>query len=170
MLLVLGAARSGWRRGFVFFAIDLVGFVGSVLLAIRFHEIPKTLFEVLGISDRWSALMGGLVIFVPLIVFTAFVGSRASNAMYKPGLFTLNRALGAAVAAVLAMAAALVGLLFLRAAPIPFGIGDLVKRSTIAPKAIEAAGPAIGFLDDALGLDLCGGRLKKIVPEVCDKP
>ncbi len=33
---------------------------------------------------------------------------------------------------------ALVGLLFLRAAPIPFGIGDLVKRSTIALRASSA--------------------------------
>ncbi len=166
---MLGAARSGWRRGFVFFAIDLVGFIGSVLIAIRFHEIPKTILEAV-LSQRWAAFVGGLVIFVPLIVMTAFIGSRASRAMYKPGLFTLNRALGAGVAAVLAIVVALVGLLFLRAAPIPFGIGDLIKRSAIAPKAIELSQPVIAALDDALGLDLCGGRLVRILPEVCENP
>ena len=169
MIFLLGAARSGWRRGLVFFLIDLVGFVGSVIAAIRFHEIPKTIFTAIGISDRWSALVGGLVIFVPLIVLTAIVGNRAAKAIYTPGLFTLNRVLGAAMAALLAAVAVVVGMLFLRAAPIPFGIGDLVKRSTIAPAAIAAAEPAVGALDRSLGLDLCGGRLKRIIPEACKR-
>lgn len=138
-----------------------------MLLAIRFHEIPKTILTAVGISDRWAAFVGGLVIFVPLIVLTAIVGHRAARAIYKPGLFTLNRALGAGIAAALAIVAVVVGMLFLRAAPIPFGIGDLVKRSVIAPRAISYAEPAVAFLDANLGLDLCGGRLAHIIPEVC---
>ena len=151
----------------MFFAIDLVGFIGSVLLAVRFHGIPAIGFDFLGFSERWAAFLGGLVIFVPLIVLTALVGSRMSRAMYKPGLLTLDKVLGAAIAGVLAITAVLVGLLFLRAAPIPFGIGDLVKRSAIAPRAIETAEPVIAGLDQALGLDLCGGRLKRVITEVC---
>jgi uncharacterized membrane protein required for colicin V production len=166
-LLVLGAARSGWRRGLVFYVIDLVGFVASVLLAIRFHSYPAVFWELMGWSQRWAAFLGGLVIFIPLIVLTAWLGSRAAKAVYKPGLFTLNRILGAAVASALAVAMALVGLLFLRAAPLPFGIGNFVKGSAIAEPAIEAAEPVIGALDDTLGLDLCGGRLKRIINEVC---
>ena len=154
----------------VFFIVDLVGFVASVLLAIRFHEIPAIGFDFLGIGERWAAFLGGLVIFVPLIVLTAMVGSRMSHAMYKPGLFTLDRVLGTAIAAALAVIVALVGLLFLRAAPIPFGLGDLVKRSTIAPAVIDAAEPVIAFLDDQMELELCGGKLKRIIPEVCDQP
>ena len=52
LLLVLGAARSGWRRGLVFYVIDLVGFVASVLLAIRFHSYPAVFWELLGWSQR----------------------------------------------------------------------------------------------------------------------
>jgi uncharacterized membrane protein required for colicin V production len=147
--------------------IDLVGFVASVLIAIRFHDIPGVFFEVLGWSQRWAAFLGGLVIFVPLILVTAWLGSRAAKAVYKPGLFTLNRLLGAAVASALAVIVALVGLLFLRAAPLPFGIGDLVKHSAIAPQAIDAAAPVIRSLDETLGLDLCGGRLERVIAEAC---
>lgn len=154
----------------MFYVIDLVGFVGSVIVAVRFHEIPKTAFDAIGVSDRWGAFLGGLSIFVPLIVLTAIVGSRAAKAIYKPGLFTLNRVLGAAVAAVLATTMVVVGLLFLRAAPLPLGVGGFVKGSALAPRAIDAAEPAVAFLDERVGLDLCGGRLARIIPEVCDHP
>ena len=168
--MVLGAARSGWRRGLVFFAIDLVGFVGAVLAAIRFHEIPAIGFDFMGFSERWAAFLGGLVIFVPLIVAVAMIGSRASRAMYKPGLHTLDKVLGAVIAGVLAMTIVLVALLFIRSLDFPFGLNDLIKRSAIAPAVIEAAEPAIANVDAALGLDLCGGKLRRIIPEVCRNP
>lgn len=165
----MGSARSGWRRGLVFFAVDLVGFVGSVLAAVRFHEIGAVAFGWIGLSARWAAFLGGLAIFVPLIALTAVAGSRASRAVYKPGLFTLNRVLGAVLAAALALAVVIVGLLFLRAAPTPFGVGDLIERSSIAPVVIEASEPLIAALDQTLGLELCGGELSRIIPEVCDE-
>jgi uncharacterized membrane protein required for colicin V production len=165
--VVLGAARSGWRRGFVFFVVDLVGFVVAVLAAIRFHEIPATVIEGLGPSPRTSAIVGGLLIFIPLIVATAYVGSKAHRAVFKPGLFTTNRLLGAAFGAALAAAIVIVGLLFARSADLPFGIGDQVENSAIAPRVLEGVEPGIAWIDDKLGLDLCGGRLARVVPEVC---
>ena len=151
----------------MFYVIDLVGFIASVLIAVRLHSYPAVFWELMGWSQRWAAFLGGLTIFVPLIVLTAWLGSRAAKAVYKPGIYTLNRVLGAAVAASLAITVALVGLLFLRAAPLPFGIGGFVKGSAIAEPAIEAAEPVIAALDDILGLDLCGGRLERIISEVC---
>lgn len=153
----------------MFFAIDLVGFCGSVLLAVRFHEVPAIGFDFLGFSRNWAAFLGGVVIFVPLIVLTAMGGSRMSRAMYKPGLFTLDKVLGAAIAAVLAITMVIVALLFVRSLSFPFGLNDLVKRSAIAPTAIETAEPLIAAMDDALGLDLCGGKLARVIPEVCEE-
>lgn len=166
---MLGAARSGWRRGLVFYVIDLVGFIVSVLLAIRFHGVPQVFWEALGWSQAWSAFLGGLLIFIPLILLTAWLGSRAAKAVYKPGLFTLNRVLGVAVAAALAACVVIVALLFVRAARVPF-VGDFVTGSAIAPRAIDAVEPAIGVLDDTLGLDLCDGRLKRIIADACKEP
>jgi uncharacterized membrane protein required for colicin V production len=151
----------------VFYAIDLVGFVASVVAAIRFHEIPAVAFDALGLSSRTAAVAGGLAIFVPLIVLTAIVGSKLSKAMYAPGLFTTNRVLGAAFAAALGVAVVIVGLLFARATSLPFGLSDLLDRSLIAPRIVEAAAPAAAAIDERLGLDLCGGRLARAVPEIC---
>ena len=167
LLAVLGAARAGWRRGFVFCLVDLIGFAGSVLAAVRFHEIPAAVFEFFGLSQTRSDIAGGLLIFVPLIVLTAIVGSRASKAVYKPGLFTTNRFLGAAFGAVLALTVVIVGLLFARSAKLPFGIGRLVETSTIAPRALKAVAPGVRVVNRDLGLDLCGGRFKRSLPEIC---
>lgn len=167
MLAVFGAARAGWRRGLVFILIDLIGFAGSVLAAVRFHEIPGTILEFFGLSQTKADVIGGLAIFVPLIVLTAIVGSRASKAVYKPGLFTTNRFLGAAFGAVLAVTIVIVGLLFARSAKLPFGIGRLVETSTIAPRVLKGATPGVRFLDRNLGLDLCGGRFARTLPEIC---
>ena len=167
VLLVAGMARSGFRRGLVFYAIDLVGFVGSVLAAVRLHEIPGSILDAFGLAPRTAAVGGGLVIFVPLILLTAFVGSKLSKAVYVPGLFTTNRVLGAAFAAALGLAIVVVGLLFARAISLPFGLGELLDRSLIAPRVIEWVAPVVGVLDERLGLDLCGGRLLKAAPELC---
>ncbi len=160
-------ARSGFKRGLVFYAIDLAGFLGSVLAAVRFHEIPGSFFDAIGIAPRTSTVVGGLAIFLPLILITAFVGGRLSKAMYAPGLFTANRVLGAAFAAALAAAIVIVGLLFARATSLPFGLSDLLDRSLIAPRILDGVTPIIGAMDDILGLELCDGRLLVAVPELC---
>jgi uncharacterized membrane protein required for colicin V production len=159
-------ARSGFKRGFVFYAIDLVGFVASVIAAVRFHEIPAVAYDIFGLSPQAANAVGGLTIFVPLIALTAFVGSRLARAMYKPGLFTANRVLGAAFAAVLGAVAVLVGVLFVRAVA-PSGLRRLLTNSLLAPRIVDAAAPVTSALDERLGLDLCGGRLARAAPEIC---
>ncbi len=162
---MLGAARAGWRRGFVFAIVDLVGFVGSVIAAVRFHEIPATLIEF-AIGTTKANIVGGLMIFVPLIVLTAVLGSRMSRAMYRPGVFMLDKVLGMAFGGFLALTIVIVGLLFARSG-LPFGIGEMVKSSTIAPRVLRAAAPTIRSADRTLGLDLCGGRFRRALPEIC---
>ena len=159
-------ARSGWKRGLVFYAIDLVGFTASVLAAVRFHEIPA-IFYGLFWSPRTAAFVGGLTIFVPLIILVAIVGSKASRAMYRPGLFTLNRVAGVVFAGALALVVLVVGVLFIRSAPLPFGLGRIVGNSSIATVVVDAATPAIEFFDREMGLDLCGGKLRRVIRDAC---
>jgi uncharacterized membrane protein required for colicin V production len=166
VLFVAGMARSGFKRGFVFYAIDLVGFVASVVAAVRFHEIPAVAYDIFGMSPHAANAAGGLTIFVPLIALTAIVGSKLARAMYKPGLFTANRVLGAAFAAVLGAVVVLVGVLFIRTVA-PSGLRRLVNDSLLAPRIVDAAAPLTAAVDDRLGLDLCGGRLARAAPEIC---
>src|SRR5438094_3612870 len=155
VLGVAGAARSGWRRGFVFYVIDLAGFVGAVIAAVRFHEIFAGLYRSAGLSRRTSLIAGGLTIFVPLIVAIAIVGGRVARAVYKPGLFTTNRILGAAFGAALALAIVGVGLMAMRAEPIPFGIGRLVQRSPLGQQVVDWVAPVVRGVNSTLDLGLC---------------
>jgi uncharacterized membrane protein required for colicin V production len=166
LLAVLGVARSGWRRGAVFFLIDLVGFAAAVIVAVRFHRLPAGVFEALGADERWALVLGGLTIFIPLIVLVAKVGSRLSRAMYKPGLLSLDKILGATIAAAFALTAVVVGLLFLRSV-LPSGASEFLTRSSIASGVVEASAPAITFADERFGLDLCAGRFGEAISEVC---
>jgi uncharacterized membrane protein required for colicin V production len=164
---IAGAARSGWRRGFVFYAIDLAGFVGAVVAAVRFHEVFATLYHSAGLSTRTSALLGGLTIFVPLIVAIAIVGGRVSRGVYKPGLFTTNRVAGAAFGAALGLCVVAVALMAVRSQPLPFGVERLVQRSPLGQQIVDWVAPAVRSVNTTLDLGLCQGKLSKRIPEVC---
>jgi uncharacterized membrane protein required for colicin V production len=108
-----------------------------------------------------------LTIFVPLIIAIAIVGGRAAKAVYKPGLFMTNRILGAAFGAALALTVVAVGLMALRAQPIPFGLGNFMQRSPLGQQVVNWVAPAVRNVNSTLDLGLCDGKLRKHLPEVC---
>jgi hypothetical protein len=136
---------------------------------VRFHEIFATLWRSAGLSHRASLIAGGLTVFVPLIVAIAIVGGRAAKSVYRPGVFTLNRVMGAAFGGGLALAIVAVGLMALRAEPIPFGLGGLVQRSALGQQIVDWVAPVVRGVDSSVDLGLCDGRLAKHLPEVCSR-
>lgn len=130
-----------------------------MIAAVRLHEVPATIYDGFGVPERWAGVLGGLTIFVPIIVVVALVGGRASKAMYRPGLWTTNRVLGAGVAAALALAAVVVAVLALQASSLPL-LPDLVERSPVAAQIVDAASPLVAAADRGLGLGLCDGALE----------
>lgn len=151
----------------MFYVIDLVGFVGALVAAVRFHEIFATLYESIGLSHRMSIFAGGLTIFVPLIVVVAIIGGRAAKAVFKPGLFTTNRVLGAAVGGALAVTIAAVAMMALRSPSIPFGAGRFVQRSPLGQQLVDWVAPAVRGVNNVVDLGLCEGKARKRLPEVC---
>lgn len=151
----------------MFFAIDLVGFVVAVVAAVRLHEIPAALYDGLGVSARWSAIVGGLTIFVPIIAVVAIVGGRLSKGVYKPGLWATNRVLGIAFGAALGIAVITVGLIAARVVELPLGLTGLVERSPLGDQVLRWTSPAITAVDDALGLGVCDGKVASDVEEAC---
>jgi Na+-translocating ferredoxin:NAD+ oxidoreductase RnfE subunit len=112
-------------------------------------------------------LLGGLTIFVPLIVAIAIVGGRAAKGVYKPGLFTTNRVAGAALGAALALCVVAVGLMAVRTQPLPFGVDRLVQRSPLGQQIVDWVAPVVRTTNIALDLGLCRGKFAKRIPEVC---
>jgi hypothetical protein len=151
----------------VFYVIDLFGFVGAVICAVRFHEIFGALWRGAGLHGRNALVAGGLTVFVPLIVAIAIVGGRAAKSVYKPGFFTTNRVLGAAFGGALALTVVAVGLMALRAEPIPFGLGSFVQRSPLGQQVVDWVAPVVKGVNSTLDLGLCDGKLRKHLPEVC---
>ena len=137
------------------------------MAAVRFHEIFAWIYEAFGLSKRASLVAGGLTIFVPVIVVVAIVGGRAAKAVYKPGLFTTNRVLGAVLGGVLAVTIAAVGLMALRSDAVPFGIGRFVQRSPLGQQLVDWVAPAVRGVNSALDLGLCDKKGRKRLPEVC---
>ena len=148
--------------------IDLAGFVGAVVCAVRFHEIFATLYRSAGVSKRYAVIAGGLTVFVPLIVAVAIVGGRAAKSVYKPGVFTTNRVLGAAFGGALALTVVAVGLMAVRAEHLPFGLDGLVQRSPLGQQVVEWVAPVVRGMNSTLDLGLCDGKLSKRLPEVCE--
>jgi hypothetical protein len=147
----------------------LFGFIGTVVCAVRFHEIFATLWRSAGLSHRASLVAGGLTVFIPLIVAVAIVGGRVAKSVYKPGFFTTNRVLGAAFGGALALTVVAVGLMALRAEPIPFGIGSFVQRSPLGQQIVDWVAPVVKGVNSTLDLGLCDGKLAKHLPEVCNE-
>jgi len=136
---------------------------------VRFHEIFATLWRSAGVSRRTSLIAGGLTIFVPLIVAIAIVGGRVAKSVYKPGLFTTNRVLGAAFGGALALTVVAVGLMALRAEHVPFGLGSFVQRSPLGQQVVDWVAPVVRGVNSTLDLGLCNGKLAKHLPEVCSR-
>jgi len=134
---------------------------------VRFHEIFATLWRSVGLSHRTALIAGGLTVFVPLIVAVAIVGGRLAKSVYKPGFFTTNRVLGAAFGGALAVTVVAVGLMALRAQPLPFGIGNFVQRSPLGQQIVDWVAPVAKGVNSTLDLGLCDGKLAKHLPEVC---
>jgi hypothetical protein len=77
--------------------------------------------------------------------------------------------MGAAFGGALALAIVAVGLMALRAEPIPFGLGGLVQRSALGQQIVDWVAPVVRGVDSSVDLGLCAGRLAKHLPEVCSR-
>lgn len=141
VLLVLGFARSGWRRGLTSAAIDLVGFGVAALLAVRFSGAVGALYRTIGLSDGWAAVAGGLTIFVPIVVGTAALGWTVGRVVRLPGLRMTDRVLGVAFGVLTAAVVLAVGLVVAKAGPVPDVLTRAVERSPTAGLFLDATSP-----------------------------
>ena len=151
LLLVLGLIRTGWKRGFVFIVLDLIGFGVAVALTVRFFPSLADLYRRIGAPDGWANIAAAVTVFGPAIAIVAVVGMRLSRYTWLPGLHLVNRVLGVAAGAALAAAIAIVALLALQLAPVPTFVTDPIGRSTAARIVSTGAPPALRALEFVSG-------------------
>jgi hypothetical protein len=51
---------------------------------------------------------------------------------------------------------------------VPF-VGDRIEDSIIAKRVFDGVKPTVAWANELFGLDLCGGRLARVLPEVCEE-
>ncbi len=141
VLLVLGFARSGWRRGLTSAAIDLVGFGVAAILAVRFSGLLAELYLWIGLSEGWARLAGGLTIFIPIVIGTAAIGWTVGRVVRLPGLRMTDRVLGLAFGILTAAVVLAVGLVVAKAAPVPETLTEAVERSPTAGAFLDLTSP-----------------------------
>ena len=167
VISLLGAARSGWSRGFIFRLIDIVGFVAAVLLAVKLHGVFAFIYDAMGVSRTTAQILGGATVFVPVIVGIGIVGRRIAKTADMPGISLANRVLGAAFGVALGFVVIAVGLMAIRSVKLP--ITGLTERSELGETIVGWAAPVVRGADGALDLGLCEGRFAKRVEEVCTR-
>lgn len=160
LLLVLGLARSGWRRGFAHQVIDLVGFVVAVIAALRLYPVLAAPYRAFGLDAGPAALAGGLTVFVPLIVAVALIGRKAGRIVAQPGIRMTNKLLGLGAGVATAAVGLTVILSAARALPVPEALTDAVRRSPTAGVLLDAATPLTRALEA-----VAPERVRRLLPQ-----
>ena len=81
VVLILLSVLNGWRRGFILGLLDLLGWVLSLLAALRFYQ-PVARFIGAQV-DRWSEIWDQPIAFVLIAVFVGFAMQLLSYALLK---------------------------------------------------------------------------------------
>lgn len=134
VLLVLLSMVHGWRRGFLLGLLDLLSWVGSLLLGLRFYQ---PLAEWLGPRVNWAEVWDRPVAFL-------LVAATTSLLIRLGGYFLLrrlprgiherrsNRLLGILPGLVNGLIAAAIAAPLLLALPLPAGLRNSTRESAIA--------------------------------------
>ncbi|GAB3195297.1 uncharacterized protein YkwD [Pontibacter aydingkolensis] len=134
LLIIVSGAVTGWRRGFIFGVLDLVRWVGCLVIGLRFYPyVANLLARFIYLEEVWLLPVAFFIVVLLAGMLLHFLESlllqRLSPAIHArklnqvmglvPGL--LNGAITVAIAAVL-----------LLAIPLPGGLNASMHQSTVA--------------------------------------
>ncbi len=133
VVLALAAALAirGWRRGLVREVVEIAVLVAGTAVVFRMSPAVGAIVSgVTNVSPEVARIVGGIVIFLALIV-GSIVASKLISVALKvvPGATTLNRLGGAAVGVGYALFVSVVATTLLAAAPLPSSVRDAFDSS-----------------------------------------
>lgn len=132
---------SGWREGFSRIVADLIIFAGVLWLALKYHT-PAGNFvaDKFGIPEIWNVAAGYLAVWIVgeigLSILVNLLFSKIPGWISRS---TINRGLGAVVAAVKAVAIAALGILVIVSLPITGNIKSDIRESVIGSELLFMA-------------------------------
>ena len=189
--LAVAFAIRGWRRGLVREVVEIaVLFAGT---AVVFRMSPAVGSIVAGVTNvplEVARIVGGIVIFLALIVSSIIVSKLVSASLkVVPGATTLNRLGGAVVGIGYALLVGVVATTLLAAAPLPSSVREAfdssVENSVVGSQIVSPEGTvqrwfssvsgedvfgAVIAVRNAVGDRLVAGTLPLPLPRVGDSP
>ncbi len=162
-LILVGLVVRGWMRGLAREALGLVVVVAGTVVAFRTSSIVGSVVEgVTGASPDASRVMAGVAIFLLISVTAGIVSYYVHRGIRAlPGLSTMNRLGGAALAAAAYLVVVTVAVSLLAVAPVPEAVADEVDGSVVAARLTDPT----GMPQRALRM-LSGDRVMQVVFEL----
>lgn len=132
-LVLASLLIRGWVRGLVREALNLVSLFVGVWIAFRLSKpLGDYLTQSFGVTPEAARIGAGIAMFVLFGATMAIAAHYLSRLMGLPGLSTVNRVGGAAVAALWGVFLILLFVNIARVIPTPEGVESALEESTVA--------------------------------------
>jgi uncharacterized membrane protein required for colicin V production/uncharacterized protein YkwD len=164
-LILVGLVVRGWMRGLAREALGLAVVVAGTVVAFRSSGLVGPWVErISGASPDTARVVAGIAVFLLISIAAGVVSHLVHRGIQAlPGLSTVNRAAGAALAAVAYVIVLTVVVSLLAVAPVPHALADQVDGSVVAGRVTDPT----GMPQRVLRL-LAGDRVMQVVLELED--
>ncbi|HEX8707226.1 MAG TPA: CvpA family protein [Pyrinomonadaceae bacterium] len=134
ILFVLLSVVLGWRRGFILGVLDLVRWMSSLLLALRFYQpVSQALGALFRLTEVWSQPLAFLLIAMTTSLCVHLLGRKLLERLPENiHERQWNRLLGVLPGLVNGLIAATIAAPLLLALPLPDGLRVPVRESVVA--------------------------------------
>lgn len=132
--IFLLSAWQGWRRGFLHESLDLLGWLGSLMLGIMFYQpAARWLASLTGLSPAWSKPLGLLIVFLlASLVLRYMAGQIVSRIRPAAQQHVINKTLGILPGLANGLISAIIFAALLMILPLPATIQNQARQSEIA--------------------------------------
>ena len=137
IVFIVITALVGLGRGFVWMAMFLISFVGSLALAFMFHDELMGMLPFQLSSEVGQMIVAGLIIFLVALFIGTTLNYLLSKAVHAIGLGGLDRILGACLG--IAISGLIIALAVMFVNLTNYTQDPMWQSSILAPKFIDAA-------------------------------
>jgi len=141
VFIILSSVYTGWRRGFILGILDLVRWIGSLLIGLRFYPyLSNWLSQNVDWSPVWIPPISFFIVTILASIIIQYVGVLILRKLPPDIHFRKsNQVLGLIPGFVNGIITAAILAIFLLAIPLPDGIGTEAQESKIATRFASVA-------------------------------
>lgn len=134
LLIILSSAITGWHRGFILGLLDLIRWIGSLLIGLRIYPyVADLLEEVVDWSTTWTLPVAFVMVTFAANILLQYLGSLLLQKLpHTVHSRHFNKALGIVPGAFSGLVTAVIVAALLLSIPLPQSIEERVQDSKVA--------------------------------------